>query len=86
MHPHSRRSTRETFRSLVSSLDSILPPEFRSHPRPNGAGSRSLGVAGRSVHDVLTDVVRAVAARRSELDSKSKLHARLFSSTDLKLA
>ena len=70
-----RRSTREVFRSLLAKLDAVLPSDQRSTPRPNGAGSRSLGSAGRSVHDVLSDAVRAVAARRSERDHKAELHS-----------
>jgi len=62
------RTTRDVFKELVATLDQVLPDEFRSCPRPNGAGSRSLGGGGRSVHDVFADVVRAVAARRAELD------------------
>ena len=68
-----RRSTREVFRSLLAKLDAVLPVDQRSTPRPNGAGSRSLGSAGRSIHDVLSDAVRAVAARRSERDHEAVL-------------
>jgi len=71
------RTTREVFKRLVATLDSVLPTDFRSAPRPNGAGARSLGDAGRSVHDVLTDVVRAVAARRHKLDQQALLRERV---------
>ena len=67
--------TRTLFKELVASLDLVLPDEFRSCARPNGAGLRSLGIAGRSMHDVLSDVVRAVASRRAELDRKSMLRS-----------
>ena len=70
-----RRSTREVFSDLLAKLDAVLPADHRSVPRPNGAGSRSLGSAGRSVHDVLTDVVRAVAARRSEYSDKADIRS-----------
>jgi hypothetical protein len=67
--------TRTLFKELVASLDVVLPDEFRSCARPNGAGLRSLGIAGRSMHDVLSDVVRAVASRRAELDRKNMLRS-----------
>ena len=67
--------TRKLFKELLVSLDLVLPDEFRSCARPNGAGLRSLGIAGRSMHDVLSDVVRAVASRRAELDRKSMLRS-----------
>ena len=69
------KPTREVFRDLVATLDTVLPVEHRSCARPNGAGSRSLGTAGRSVHDVLADVVRAVAARRAALERKTMLQS-----------
>ena len=70
------RTTREVFKRLVATLDSVLPPDFRSAPRPNGAGARSLGKAGRSSHDVLADAVRFVAARRHKLDQQAMLRSR----------
>ena len=70
------KPTREVFRELVAVLDTVLPVDHRSSARPNGAGSRSLGTAGRSVLDVLADVVRAVAARKAELDRKNALQSR----------
>ena len=70
------RTTREVFKRLVATLDSVLPTDFRSAPRPNGAGARSLGKAGRSSHDVLADAVRFVAARRHKLDQQAMLRSR----------
>ena len=70
------RTTREVFKRLVATLDSVLPKDFRSVPRPNGAGARSLGNAGRSSHDVLADAVRFVAARRHKLDQQAMLRSR----------
>jgi hypothetical protein len=70
------RTTREVFKRLVATLDSVLPTDFRSVPRPNGAGARSLGNAGRSAHDVLADAVRFVAARRHKLDQQAMLRSR----------
>lgn len=70
------RPTRKAFRKLLTMLDAVLPAGFRCKPLPNGAGTRSLGIAGRSVHEVLADVVRAVAARRAELDLKKLLQSR----------
>ena len=69
------RTTRETFKRLVAELDAVLRADLRSAPRPNGAGPRSLGNAGRSSHDVLADVVRSVAALRSELDQQCMLRS-----------
>ncbi len=74
--PPPVRTTREVFKRLVATLDSVLPPDFRSAPRPNGAGARSLGKAGRSSHDVLADAVRFVAARRHKLDQQAMLRSR----------
>jgi hypothetical protein len=70
------RTTREVFKRLVATLDSVLPTDFRSVPCPNGAGARSLGNAGRSAHDVLADAVRFVAARRHKLDQQAMLTER----------
>ena len=69
------RTTREVFKRLVASLDAALPTDRRSLPRTNGAGSRSLGNGGRSVHDVLADVVRAVVALRKQLDQQAVLRS-----------
>jgi len=73
---HPVRTTREVFKRLVATLDSVLPTDFRSAPRPNGAGARSLGRAGRSSHDVLADAVRFVAARRHKVDQQVMLRSR----------
>ena len=73
---HGQRPTREAFKKLVAQLDRELPSDFRSLRCANGAGGRSLGLSGRSVHDVLSDVVRAVAARRVEVESKQTLRSR----------
>jgi hypothetical protein len=70
------RTTREVFKRLVASLDAALPPDRRSLPRANGAGSRSLGNGGRSLLDVLADVVRAVVALRKQLDQQAVLRSR----------
>jgi hypothetical protein len=70
------RTTREVFKRLVASLDAALPPDRRSLPRANGAGSRSLGNGGRSLLDVLADVVRAVVALRKQLDQHAVLRSR----------
>jgi hypothetical protein len=72
---HGQRPTREAFKKLVAQLDRELPSDFRSLPCANGAGGRSLGLAGRSVHDVLSDAVRAVAARRLEVESRRVLRS-----------
>jgi hypothetical protein len=71
------RTTREVFKRLVATLDSVLPTDFRSVPCPNGAGARSLGNAGRSSHDVLADAVRFVAAHRHKLDQQAMLTERV---------
>jgi len=73
---HGKRPTREAFKKLVAQLDRELPTNFRSLRCTNGAGGRSLGLSGRSAHDVLSDVVRAVAARRLEIESKQMLRSR----------
>jgi len=70
------RPTRQVFKELVSAIDTLIPSNFRTSRCHNGAGARSLGIAGRSVHDVLSDVVRVVAARRAELDCRRILRSR----------
>jgi hypothetical protein len=74
--PSRKRPTREVFKQLISQLDRELPTGFRSARCANGAGGRSLGLSGRSVHDVLSDVTRAVAARRLEVESRKVLRSR----------
>ncbi len=71
-----KRPTREVFKQLISQLDRELPTGFRSARCANGAGGRSLGLSGRSVHDVLSDVTRAVAARRLEVERRKVLRSR----------
>ena len=46
-------------------LDAKLPDMFRRGVCFNGAGVRALGMAGRSLHDVLEDTAMAVASLRS---------------------
>jgi hypothetical protein len=74
--PMRMRPTRTVLKELVATLDTVLPEAYRSTPRPNGAGSRSLGKSGRSMHDVLADVVRAVAARRADFDRTQVFRSR----------
>jgi len=49
----------------VRQLDAKLPDKFRHGVCFNGAGVRALGMAGRSLHDVLEDTAMAVASLRS---------------------
>jgi len=60
-----RKARRKTQSDLVRHLDAMLPDSFRRGVSFNGAGGRALGMAGRSLHDVLEDAVMAVAWMRS---------------------
>ena len=54
----ARKDKRELQRRLIASLDHVLPPGAKRHTTVNGAGGRALGVSGRSLHNVLEDVLR----------------------------
>ena len=69
---HQRSEKRQVFRNLLGNLDDAIPAKYRSARKSRGAGTRSLGSAGRSIHDILTDAMRAVADRRSEQSDKVK--------------
>jgi len=60
-----RKARRKSQSDLVRQLDAVLPDSFRRGVSFNGAGGRALGIAGRSLHDVLEDAVMAVAWVRS---------------------
>ena len=52
-----RKDQRERQRRLIARLDQVLPPGAKRHTTVNGAGGRALGVSGRSLHNVLEDVL-----------------------------
>jgi hypothetical protein len=56
-----RKARRKNQGELVRQLDSALPDTFRRGVSFNGAGGRALGMAGRSLHDVLEDTVMVLA-------------------------
>ena len=56
-----RKERRRKQGKLVRLLDAALPRKFRGGACFNGAGDRALGMAGRSLHDVLEDTIEAVA-------------------------
>ena len=56
-----RKERRRKQGNLVRLLDAALPNKFRGGACVNGAGDRALGMAGRSLHDVLEDAIEAVA-------------------------
>ena len=59
-----RKQRRKLGKALVQKLDATLPQHYSSQPTLNGAGGRSLGSKGRSLHDVLTDAIKVVQAAR----------------------
>ena len=58
------REQRDRIKRLVGTIDSMLPPSFRSSAQRNGAGNRSLGGGGRALTDVLQDLLRYVSHHR----------------------
>lgn len=65
-HPRPRQQERRNHNTqLVQHLERLLPAQFRSGARPNGAGARSIGGKGRALNDVLEDVLQYVAHRRN---------------------
>ena len=56
-----RKARRKNQGELVRQLDAKLPDTFRRGVSFNGAGGRALGMAGRSLHDVLEDTVLTLA-------------------------
>jgi len=56
-----RKERRRKQGKLVRLLDAALPSKFRGGACFNGAGDRALGMAGRSLHNVLEDTIEAVA-------------------------
>jgi hypothetical protein len=71
----TQTSTKRVGKELVRQLDMVLPKEFRRGMSVNGAGGRSLGITGRSLHDVLEDTVMAVARLRGREAKSVKPHA-----------
>jgi len=59
-----KRMQRREQNLLLSKLDSLLPEEAR-HGGFKGCGHRSAGVSGRSVLNVLTDVVKYVKGAKA---------------------
>jgi len=60
-----RKARRKNQGDLVRALDAVLPEAFRRGMSFNGAGSRALGITGRSLHDVLEDSILTVAWLRA---------------------
>lgn len=65
-----KRMQRREQNLLLSKLDSLLPEEAR-HGGFKGCGHRSAGISGRSVLNVLTDVVKYVKSARARSASAS---------------
>jgi len=70
-----RKKRRHVQNELVRQLDMVLPKDFRRGMSVNGAGGRSLGITGRSLHDVLEDTVMAVAQLQGREAKSVKPHA-----------
>lgn len=60
------RLQREHTRTLLAHLESLLPDEYRSVAKRNGAGARrAMGASGRSLTDVLNDTILVVSDIRN---------------------
>ena len=59
-HYFLKRWHHEHLKSLIAKVEVLLPREFTSVPKRNGAGKRSVGSSGRSVNDVLSDLLRCI--------------------------
>ena len=51
---------------LLAKVDAVLPPGQRTTAQRNGAGKRSVGMAGRSSNDILNDCTRFLAQLKAE--------------------
>ena len=61
IEPNERRKKKRSVQKvLLKTLDNALPREIRAAAVKNCAGSRSLGLKGRSLHNILADTVVAV--------------------------
>ena len=54
---HRQSLNRSLQRNLIATLDRMLPPKARCCRSANGAGTRAIGLHGRSTHDVLRDCI-----------------------------
>jgi len=61
----------ELQKELLVRLDACLPPGLKRTAQRNGAGKRSVGLAGRSSNDILHDCAQAVRALQSADGSAS---------------
>ena len=61
LHAMAKQLKARLERDLVVRLDKMLPSRYRSTAWRGGAGKRSVSVNGRSMNQVLHDVVRCVA-------------------------
>ena len=61
LHSQCRRKTQN---QLIRKLDMALPEGLRRGSSVNGAGRRSIGTIGRSMHLVLEDCIKAVKATK----------------------
>ena len=59
-----RKDQRRRQKVLIEHLDDLLPPDAKRLATTNGAGVRAIGLSGRSLHNVLHDVVDHLHALR----------------------
>ena len=71
-----RKETRRQQKVLLGRLDELLPAEHRHQATRNCAGNRAVGVEGRSLHDVLKDLVRCIRAMDARQAVCSSMAAR----------
>ena len=72
-----RKETRRQQKVLLGRLDELLPAEHRHQATRNCAGNRAVGVEGRSLHDVLKDLVRCIRAMDARQAVCSSMAARV---------
>jgi len=67
----SRRLEREETKNVLQKLDSFVPQHKRRAAQSNGAGARSIGAQGRTLNDVLADVVEHIRTMKHDRESCS---------------
>jgi hypothetical protein len=67
----SRRLEREETKNVLQKLDSFVPQHKRRAAQSNGAGARSIGAQGRTLNDVLGDVVEYIRTMKHDRESCS---------------
>lgn len=61
---YRKKMEREIERVLMKRIEERLPANFRRKAPPNAAGPRSVGLSGRTVHNVLEDTIQYITLLR----------------------